>query len=175
MTRISPIERSDPRAAATIAEMEAAHGRATNMKRTLARSPVALRALLTWYELRAEVVSFLGERGTNLFAHAVSTTNNCLVCSTFFRRLFIDSGEDPDNLILNDLDNAIVSYGHQLASDPNAVGDELYERLAGLFSDEQIVTLTAFAGLMVATNLFNNALRVDLDDYLQPYRKQAGT
>jgi hypothetical protein len=30
--------------------------------------------------------------------------------------------------------------------------------------------LTAFGGLMVATNLFNNALRVDLDDYLQPYR-----
>jgi hypothetical protein len=32
------------------------------------------------------------------------------------------------------------------------------------------VALTAFGGLMVATNLFNNALRVDLDDYLQPYR-----
>ena len=30
--------------------------------------------------------------------------------------------------------------------------------------------LTAFAGLMVATNLFNNALHVDLDDYLQPSR-----
>jgi len=25
---------------------------------------------------------------------------------------------------------------------------------------------------MVATNLFNNALRVDLDDYLQPYRRE---
>lgn len=174
MARISPIERSDPGAAATIAEIEAAHGHATNMKRTLARSPVALRALMTWYELRAEVASFLGDRGTNLFAHAVSTATDCLVCSTFFRRLIIDSGEDPDKLVLNDRDNAVVSYGRQLASDPNAIGDQLYERLAGHFSDEQIVTLTAFAGLMVATNLFNNALRVDLDDYLQPYRKQAG-
>ena len=25
---------------------------------------------------------------------------------------------------------------------------------------------------MVATNLFNNALRVDLDEYLEPYRKK---
>ena len=31
---------------------------------------------------------------------------------------------------------------------------------------DQIVALTAFGGLMVATNLFNNALQVDLDDYL---------
>jgi hypothetical protein len=33
--------------------------------------------------------------------------------------------------------------------------------------------LTAFGGLMVATNLFNNALKVDLDDYLHAYRKAA--
>ena len=32
-------------------------------------------------------------------------------------------------------------------------------------------TLTAFGALMVATNVFNNALDVDLDAYLEPYRK----
>ena len=32
--------------------------------------------------------------------------------------------------------------------------------------------LTAFGGLMVATNLFNNALKVDLDEYLHPYRRE---
>ena len=39
---------------------------------------------------------------------------------------------------------------------------------------EQIVALTAFGGLMVATNLFNNALQVDLDEYLYRYRKEDG-
>jgi hypothetical protein len=34
------------------------------------------------------------------------------------------------------------------------------------------VVLTAFGGLVVATNLFNNALQVDLDDYLDAYRKE---
>ena len=34
--------------------------------------------------------------------------------------------------------------------------------------------LTAFGGLMIATNVFNNALRVDLDDYLLPFRKGVG-
>ena len=33
------------------------------------------------------------------------------------------------------------------------------------------MALTAFGALMVATNVFNNALDVDLDDYLEPYRK----
>jgi hypothetical protein len=38
---------------------------------------------------------------------------------------------------------------------------------------EQVVALTAFGGLMVATNLFNNALQIDLDEYLVPYRAEA--
>ena len=42
--------------------------------------------------------------------------------------------------------------------------------LARLFSPEQIVALTAFGAIMLATNVFNNALRVDLDGYLEPYR-----
>jgi hypothetical protein len=34
------------------------------------------------------------------------------------------------------------------------------------------VLLVAFGGLMVATNIFANAMRIDLDDYLRPYRKE---
>jgi alkylhydroperoxidase family enzyme len=37
---------------------------------------------------------------------------------------------------------------------------------------EQIVALTAFGGLMIATNAFNNALKVDLDECLFPFRKE---
>jgi hypothetical protein len=33
------------------------------------------------------------------------------------------------------------------------------------------VALTAFGALMVATNVVNNALDIELDEYLQPYRK----
>ena len=65
-----------------------------------------------------------------------------------------------------------ISDGSQGADqDPNGVSDDLYARLARHFTPGQLVALTAFGGLMVATNLFNNALRVDLDDYLKPYRR----
>jgi alkylhydroperoxidase family enzyme len=144
------------------------------MKRTLARSPVALRALMTWYDLRDEVVRFLGERLTTLFAHAISAGTDCLVCSIFFRRILIDVGEDPEALRLDDWEQTIVDYGRQLAVDPHGVADELFARLAARLRPEQIVALTAFGGLMIATNLFNNALQVELDEYLHRYRKEDG-
>ncbi len=174
MARIPPLDdaEADPAARAVLDGIVAAHGRTTNMKRTLARSPVALDALMTWYDLRAAVVPFLGERATTLFAHAISSGTDCLVCSTFFRRILIDSGEDPDSLRLDDWEQTVVAYGRQLAVDPHGVSDDLFARLAARLQPDQIVALTAFGGLMVATNLFNNALRVDLDDYLHGYRKQ---
>lgn len=148
-------------------------GTATNMKRTLAHSPLALRVLLEWYPLRDEVAAFLGERRTLLFAHAISVESDCLICSTFFRRLLIDGGEDPERLQLDEWDLAIVAFGQRLARDPHAVSDELYAPLAERLMSEQIVTLTAFGALMLATNVFNDALRVDLDEYLWPYRGPA--
>jgi alkylhydroperoxidase family enzyme len=174
VARIAPLPdaEADPASRAALEEIRAAHGRVTNMKRTLARSPVALRALMTWYDLRDEVVPFLGERSTTLFAHAVSAGTDCLVCSTFFRRLLIEAGEDPEALRLSEWEQTVVDYGRQLATDPHGVSDELFARLAARLRPEQVVALTAFGGLMVATNLFNDALRVDLDEYLHAYRKK---
>jgi alkylhydroperoxidase family enzyme len=173
MARISPLQPAEaaPAAREELERQLAAHGRVTNMKRTLAHSPVALAALMTWYPLRDAVAAFLGDRATTLFAHAVSTQSDCLICSTFFRRLLKESGEDPDALRLSERERTVVDYGRQLVRDANGVSDELYAPLASFLRPEQIVTLTAFGGLMIATNIVNNALNVDLDDYLWPFRK----
>lgn len=172
MARIRPLEHehAKPAARAELDRQLASGGRVTNMKRTLAHSPPALLALMQWYPLRDEVRSFLGERLTTLFAHAVSTQTDCLICSTFFRRMLIEAGEKPDHLALDEREQAVVDYGRQLARDANGVSDELYGRLARFLEPAQMVALTAFGGMMIATNIFNNALRVDLDEYLQPYR-----
>jgi alkylhydroperoxidase family enzyme len=174
MARVEPlsVESASPAAREALQQQIAEHGRATNMKRTLAHSPAALHAYMHWYDLHAEVVSFLGKRAAMLFAHAISAQTDCLICSTFFRRWLTDAGDDPDHLALDEREQTLVEFGRQLARDANAVGDELFARLRRHLSPEQVVTLTAFGGLMVATNLFNNALRVDLDDYLASYRKQ---
>src|ERR1700679_3593116 len=98
MARIPPIDESEafPAAREELERQRQAHGRVTNMKRTLAHSPSALLALMQWYPLRDEVQQFLGARLTTIFAHTVSAQSDCLICSTFFRRLLIESGQDPD-------------------------------------------------------------------------------
>jgi alkylhydroperoxidase family enzyme len=164
-------EAASPEMRAELERIEGAHGLVTNMKRTLARSPLALSALMTWYPLRDAVVAFLGARATNLFVHAISTRTDCLICSTFFRRILIEAGEDPDRLDLDQEERAIVDYARQLVDDANRVSDALYAEIAAFLEPDQIVTLTVFGGIMIATNVFNNALGIDLDAYLLPYRK----
>lgn len=172
MTRIRRLERDEmtPQMQMEFDDQVRRHGRMTNMKKTLAHAHSAFRSLMTWYDLRDEVEPFLGERLTNLFAHAVSSETDCLICSTFFRRILKERGEEPDNLILDVKDQAVVEFGRQLVKDANRVSDELFARLRGFFDEKQIVLLTAFGGLMIATNVFNNALDIHLDDYLVPYK-----
>ena len=175
MPRIAPveIESAVPDARAAADAHVRTHARMTNMKRTLLHSLPAFKALMEWYPLRDAVQPFLGERLTTLFAHAISAETDCLICSTFFRRMLIQTGENPDRLRLDERETAVLEFGRLLAASPFKVPEEVYRRLESHFTQSQMVALTAFGAMMVATNVFNNALDVDLDEYLQPYRKGA--
>jgi alkylhydroperoxidase family enzyme len=173
MPRIAPLDNaaasSDARAAADAHVRN--HARMTNMKRTLLHSLPSFHALMEWYPVRDTVQPFLGERLTTLFAHAISSETDCLICSTFFRRMLIQTGDNPDRLRLDDRETAVLEFGRALAVSPFKVPEEVYRRLEPYFDPSQIVALTAFGAMMVATNVVNNALDIDLDEYLQPYRK----
>ncbi len=173
MPRIQPLDAYGPEMEPAAAAHVATGARMTNMKNTLAHDRVAFDALMTWYPLRDAVLPFLGERRTELFAHAISAQNDCLICSTFFRRLFADRGEDPDALMLDDHDDLVIELGRQLAKDPHAVSDELFGRLRERYDERQIVLLVSFGALMIATNVVNDALQVPLDGYLEPFRAGA--
>ena len=172
MTWITPLDEAGaPAEARASADAHAATGgRMTNMKWTLAHSPAALTRCCSGIRSTTRSSPLLGERRTTLFCHAISVQNDCLICSTFFRRILIDDGEDPDALPLDELDALIVDFGRRLADDPHAVEGELRARLDAHFSEAEIVLLTAFGAIMVATNVVNDALGVPLDGYLEPYR-----
>jgi alkylhydroperoxidase family enzyme len=146
--------------------------RITNMKRTLLRSVPAFDALMTWYDLRDATIPILGERLTTIFAHAISAETDCLICSTFFRRILIDQGENPDQLVLDTREQAVVAFARRLGQSPFTVPDEIFAPLREYFDEEAIVTLTAFGALMVATNVVNNALEIPLVEYLEPYARE---
>jgi alkylhydroperoxidase family enzyme len=165
-----PYKDASPSVRAIWDEQVQHNGRMTNMKRTLAHSLPALDALLTWYPLHDAVAGFLGERATTIFTLAISLQTDCLICSTFFRRILTEDGDNPDALRLDEREEILAEFGRQLAVDSNQVGDALYARVAGFLTPQQIVTLTAFGAIMIATNVFNNALNIELDEYLLPYR-----
>lgn len=174
MSRIKPVEYIEASQSAKEAHDDhlANHGRITNMKRTLLHSVPAFKALMEWYPLRDAVRGFLDDKSVNYFCHAISVQNNCLVCSTFFRKLLIDHGESPENLKFSEREQLLVDFGRCCATDPFKIDDSMFQHLRKYFNDEQIVLLTSFAGLMIATNLINNALQVDLDDYLTSYTRR---
>jgi alkylhydroperoxidase family enzyme len=172
MPRIPPLEREQTEGEVRNAfdEGVARWGRMTNMKRTLLHSLPSYRALMQWYPLFDTVKTFLGERLAIIFAHAISSESHCLICTTYMRRILIEWGENPNELKLDPKGDALVEFGRALSRHGNRVPDELYQKMACSFSPPQIVALTAFAALMVATNIINNVLEVDLDEYLYEYR-----
>jgi len=173
MPRIRPVQPEDatPEQRAAIDATVRDHGRMTNMKSTLLHSMPSFHALMEWYTLRDVVQPWLGERAVILFSHAISSETDCLICSTFFRRILIDWGENPDQLQFDEREQMVVDFGRALSTPFARVPNELYARLAAEFSDEQIVALTAFGAMMVATNIVNNALDIPLDEYLETYRR----
>jgi hypothetical protein len=143
--------------------------RITNMKATLGRSLLSFQIYMQWYPLYEEVKKTLGDRLAYLFAHAISEGSNCPLCTTFFRRIIIDNGESPEDLLLSNHEQAVINFGSAIAQQKGEVPDELYEPIAERYTDQQIVILVAFAGQMIATNVFNNVLDVTIDDYLYSY------
>ncbi|MDR0854894.1 MAG: hypothetical protein LBN25_00830 [Christensenellaceae bacterium] len=149
----------------------AQHGRITNMKKTLLHSPLSFEVLMEWYPLRAEIAKFLGDFGTYIFSYAVSSSNDCMICSTFFRKILKDNGKDPDNLTLSAPEQLLWDFGRAIVKNPHDISEDIYTKLKEAFSEEQIVALTAFASQMIATNLINTVLQVPLDEYLYAYKK----
>jgi len=148
------------------------NARITNMKATLGRSYNAFKAYMEWYPLYEDVKKILGTRLSPLFAWSISEAADCPLCSTYFRKVIIESGEDPESLILSGEDQVVLGFGAAIARDKGYVDDDVYQPISKRFSEEEIVVLTAFAGIMIATNIFNNVLRTEIDEYLFPFRSK---
>lgn len=145
------------------------HSRITNMKATMARSLLAFEIYMRWYDLYDAIIAITGERLACFFAHSISLGSHCPLCTTYFRKILIEHGEKPEAFTLSDDEQALLDFGSAMANNRGEVADELYEALRKIYSEKDIVVLVAFAGQMIATNVFSNALEVEIDDYLAPY------
>lgn len=172
MARIQPI--STEAASVEVKEAFREHvqtyqGRITNMKATLGHSLLAFEVYMQWYPLYVQVQRILGTRLAYLYAFSISEASNCPLCSTFFRKIIIDAGERPEELVLSDHDQLLLDFGSAIARDKGQVPDSLFQQVQALYNDEQLVILIAFAGQMIATNIFNNVIETQIDEYLTSY------
>ena len=143
--------------------------RITNMKATMGRSVLAFEIYMRWYDLYENVKSITGHRLAYLFAHAISSGSNCPLCTTYFRKVIIENGEKPEELLLSEDEQDLIDFGSEMSIYTGEVDEELYQRIARKYSEQEIIVLVAFAGQMIATNVFSNTLQVEIDDYLAPY------
>ena len=81
-------------------------------------------------------------------------------------------GQAMSTIELTDTEKLLVEYGRACVNHPAVVSDDLFNRMRARFSESEIVLLTSFAGMMIATNLINSALEVPLDSYLDYYVKK---
>ena len=69
-------------------------------------------------------------------------------------------------------EDLLIRYGRAIVSDANNIPKELFDELKKHWNEEQIVAITAFATIMIATNIINKSLDIELDDNLIPYTKK---
>jgi len=172
MARISPINESEIQLSVKTAferHIKAYNARITNMKATLGHSLLAFEVYMQWYPLYEEVEKILGKRLAYLYAYAISIASDCPLCSTFFRKIIIDGGEKPEELALTASQKEILDFGSALAKYNGNIDDQLYNTIGANFNKTEMVILIAFAGQMIATNVFNNVIETDIDDYLLEY------
>ena len=171
MSHITPID-YETASEAVRAEHDrevALRGRMTNMKRTLLHSPTAHRIYAEWFTLREELRLALDDRAVWLFCEAISLQSRSIIPIGFFRGALIHAGLQPETVVPSEDEALLIALGKAIVVDSNAVPEDLWARLKARYDEATLVNLIAFAGIMVATAIYNNVVKVDLDPELLPY------
>jgi hypothetical protein len=145
------------------------HSRITNMKATMGRSVLTFEIYMRWYDLYEQVKGIVGARAAYLLCHSISMGSNCPLCTTYFRKLIIDNGEKPNELVLSDAEQILLDFGSAVAQHKGDIPNEIYNAMKSLYTETEMIVLTGFAGQMIATNIFSNVFEVEIDEYLASY------
>ncbi|MBR6077995.1 MAG: hypothetical protein IKP63_06550 [Paludibacteraceae bacterium] len=147
-------------------------GKITNMKLAMLQDYGTYKAFMGWYDSWASLVKVVGQRAATIYAHSVSTTNGCLLCSLFFISDLRELGLDPNNFELSENESLLRQLGQHIVKDPTNVSDELLNGLRKYYNDTEIIVIVGFGAQMQATNNFNSVLGVDVDKRLLPLKEE---
>ena len=133
----------------------------TNEKRTLLHNVPAFWALEgKSYEMSNELKRFITPRAANLFEYAISVENDCLVCTTYYRKWMESIGFDISNPDYTEEEELVIEYAKAIVRDRKNVPTDLFDRLKEKIGEEGLVVLTTMGMFMIANNYFNDILHV---------------
>ncbi len=147
-------------------------GKLTNMKKALLQDYSTYDAFMGWYTSWDRLVEVVGIRAATIYAHSVSTTNSCQLCSLFFISDLKALGIEPADFAADEKEQDLIELGRQIVKDPTNVSDELFARLKKTYTDAEIVVIVGFGAQMIATNNFNSVLKIDVDERLLPIKDE---
>ncbi|MCR5117577.1 MAG: hypothetical protein K6A97_08730 [Lachnospiraceae bacterium] len=147
-------------------------GKITNMKLVMLQDYGTYKAFMGWYDSWASLEKTVGLRAATIYAHAISTTNGCQLCSLFFISDLKELGIDPASFETSENEALLQQLGQQIVKDPTKVSDELLNGLRKFYTDEEIIIIVGFGAQMQATNNFNSVLGVDVDKRLLPLKDE---
>jgi hypothetical protein len=133
----------------------------TNEKRTLLHNIPSFWALEgKSYELSAELKKFISPRAANLFEYAISVENDCLVCTTYYKKYMESIGVDINNLDYTEEEELVIEYAQAIVRDRKNIPLDLFDRIKARIGEEGLVVLTTMGMFMIANNYFNDILHV---------------
>lgn len=139
----------------------------TNEKRTLLHNVPSFWALEgKSYEMSAELKKFITPRAAALFEYAISVENDCLVCTTYYRKYYESLGIDIDHVEYTPEEELVIEYARAIVKDRKNVPNDLFTRLKVHLSEEGLIVLTTMGMFMIANNYFNDILHVQ-SEFLQ--------
>ncbi len=146
-------------------------GKITNMKLVMLQDYGIFKAFMGWYDAWESLEKVVGLRAATIYAHSISTTNGCLLCSLFFISDLRELGLDPNNFETSENEKLLQQLGQQIVKNPTKVSDDLLNQLRKFYTDEEIIVIVGFGAQMQATNNFNSVLGVDVDERLLPLKE----
>ena len=104
-----------------------------------------------WEKLRTEIVPFIGERATSLFAFSIFDEADGFEGAAYFREQLTQSGTDVDAPVVTETEGLLIRWGRLIAEDAGEILADVQAQFERAFNPALRALLTEFAALTIAT------------------------
>ena len=176
MARVTYIEEEqthDPAVRDAFERMRLKRGKVTNIYKAMAHKP-AIVSTIGPFVAAVQQPDELDPKLKERIILRVSMLNHSAYCTHAHRQISakmgftpaeIDEMLDPASAAIGDAQRAALAFAEALTLSPGSIPDEVYAELERHYTESQIVEITAIAALYNMINRFNEALKLDPEEY----------